>query len=157
MDKIIIAAISENNIIGKEGRLPWNIKSEMDFFRKTTYGYPIIMGFNTYLSLKEPLVGRTNIVVTQKNIKNFENVYFVNSLQKALMLAETINNKKLFIIGGGKIFEQTINIVDLIIISRIKGIYEGDSFFPELNLNVWELYNLENKIKFNIEYYRRKI
>ncbi len=157
MDKIIIAAVSENGIIGKNGGLPWNIKSDLLFFKETTLGFPIIMGYNTFKALNEPLSGRINIVLTHKKIINKDNnLIFVNSIIKAFKVAENTNKEKLFIIGGSKIYEQFLLLADNIIISRIKGNYTGDCYFPFIEKTFWELYRIEEKEDFNIEHYKRK-
>jgi len=156
MKKIIIAAVAENGVIGINGRLPWELKSDLEFFKSVTYGYPVFMGFKTFQTLKKPLTGRINIIISSKKLGNFDNVYFFDSIEKGLIFAETLNNEKLFIIGGGKIFKQTIDLADVLIISKIKRTYFGDTFFPQIDKNYWELYNKENRIEFEIEYYKKR-
>ncbi|HPN38574.1 MAG TPA: dihydrofolate reductase [Melioribacteraceae bacterium] len=157
MEKIIIAAVSLNGVIGINGKLPWNIESDLLFFKNTTYGFPIVMGYNTFKSFINPLEGRPNIVITHKKLNNYSNVFFLNNVKDALNFAESLNNKKLFIIGGSKIFEQTIKLADNLIISRIKEEYFGDARFPTINDKDWQLNFIETKDQFNIEFYRKKI
>ncbi len=138
MEKIIIAAVSKNNVIGKNGKLPWTSKEEMSFFKKTTTGYPVIMGRKTYETLGKPLENRENIVISKnKNLSNTDLKVF-NSLLNAIEYCSEKKYEKVFIIGGGKIFEQAIKIADKILISEMKRTYNGNVFFPEISSEKWD-------------------
>ncbi|GBD91881.1 dihydrofolate reductase type 3 [bacterium BMS3Abin04] len=141
MKKIIIAAISENNIIGKNGILPWKSKEEMTVFKQLTTNNPVIMGRKTYDSLKRVLKGRTNLIlshsVNERNEK--KEVKFFNSFSSVYKFCEKENYEKVFIIGGGEVFKEEINNVDEMFISIMKGDFEGDVFFPEINENIWHI------------------
>ncbi len=156
MKIIIIAAVANNNIIGKDGKLPWNIKEEITFFRNTTYGFPVLMGYNTFLSLNKPLEGRLNLVITsKKNLLNTENVIYFNDIKSAIDYANELKTEKLFIIGGENLFNQTICLADEMIISKIKKDYIGNNKFPEIDKKNWLMIKEEVRNKFNIEYYKR--
>lgn len=141
MKKIFIAAISENNVIGKNGILPWKSKEEMIVFKQLTMNNPVIMGRKTYDSLKGVLKGRTNLILShsadERNGK--KEVKFFNSFSSVYKFCEKKNYEKVFIIGGGEVFKEEINNVDEMFISIMKGNFEGDVFFPEINENIWHI------------------
>lgn len=157
MEKIIIAAVSKNNVIGNGNKIPWSIKEDLQFFKETTIGYPIIMGKKTFLSIGKPLTDRFNYVLS--HIKEpfiaFDGYAFVNSIDYAFQLCEKKKPKKVFIIGGAEVFEKTINVCDKLIISRINEEYEGDKSFPNIDLQKWKMYKTEKRELFNIEYFKR--
>lgn len=157
MKKIIIAAVSQNGVIGNSGSIPWHSKEDFKHFKDTTMGSPIIMGRKNFESLKQPLKGRLNIVITRNKDYNFndENVIVVNSVREALSLCESKNSEKAFIIGGGEIYSQTINIADELIISRMNITVEGDTFFPAIDENIWKVVSETNNGEFSVLYYVR--
>lgn len=150
----IIVAYDENRGIGFQGGLPWKpIKDDWAHFKKTTQGGTIIMGRKTWESLpKKPLIGRTNIVVSN-TIKSLNNAFVCSSLQEAIEKS----GSHVFIIGGAEIYQQAIenNLVDRIIASEIHGVYETDTFFPKLQDN-WKRnpVTIENK-DFSLVQYKR--
>lgn len=158
MEKIIIAAVSKNNVIGNGNKIPWSIKEDLQFFKETTVGFPVIMGKNTFLSIGKPLVNRYNYVLSNSKepFIAFDGYAFVNSLDYAFQLCEKKKLKKVFIIGGAEVFEKTINLCDKLIISKIKDEYEGDMYFPIIDLEKWNLYKTEKYELFNVEYFKRK-
>ncbi len=134
---IIIAAVSKNGVIGNKGKLPWNSKEEMAFFKKTTTGYPVIMGRKTYESLGKPLENRENIIISKSINLNCNNLKSFDSLRKGIEYCRRKKYEKVFIIGGGEIFEQAIEFAGKILISEMKKPYEGDVFFPEIPSGKW--------------------
>lgn len=127
----IIAAISENRTIGKNNRLPWHIPEDLKRFKSLTLGHPIIMGRTTFESIRKPLPGRTNIIVTRNKEFKAEGCVICNSLNEAINVAKRNNQGEIFIIGGGQIYEQAIEFADKIYLTIVKGSYEGDAFFPD--------------------------
>jgi len=161
----IIVAVSENNAIGLKGKMPWHNSDDLKFFKETTMGHPILMGRKTFESLGKPLPGRLNIIVT-KNKSNIaaDNVLVLNDLNQLNSFIDSLKNNhnyknynydKCFIIGGGSIYQQFIDKADEIILSRIKGTYEADTFFPTIDNN-WEKVSIINKGTFTVEIYKRK-
>lgn len=135
----LIVAVSENGVIGNENRIPWIIPEDLKYFRSVTAFSSIIMGNNTFKSIGKPLVNRQNIVITsnKKSIDN-HNIFYVNSIQEAL---NTIMCDTSFIIGGKSVYEQflSLNLIDKIYYTKIFGNFDGDTYFPEINWNEWEL------------------
>ena len=105
---------------------------------------PVIMGRNTYESLKRDLPGRINIVVTKRTDFHPENVFVTNEIDKAIEKAEECEAKEIFIIGGGEVFKQTMEIVDRIYLTRVHTTIDGDTSYPEINLSVWKLVKEES-------------
>jgi dihydrofolate reductase len=141
LKKIIIAAVSLNNVIGKDGNIPWHSKEDFKHFKNTTMGYPLIMGRKTFESLGKPLPGREHLVVTRNsNYKTeFEKVKIFSSLDEAISFTEKLNTEKIFIIGGGEIYKAAIKYADILIISRMKINVEGDTYFPPIKDDIWKI------------------
>ena len=154
---IIIVAASENNVIGKEEKIPWHLKEDLQRFKRLTLNHPVIMGRKTYESLPtKPLKDRVNIVLTRD--KNFRppNAVVKHSLQDAIEYCKSYS--KIFIIGGQSVFEESLKIADTLELTRVHGNYEGDAFLPEINFGEWVLKNKEagNGYSF-ITYVRKKM
>ena len=158
MKKIIIAAVSQNNVIGFNGKIPWHSKEEFKHFKSTTIGYPIIMGRNTFESLGKPLINRTNIIITRNpdNKYNFDDLMYFKNLEDAYTYCESEKHEKVFIIGGGEIYKSSINNSDELIISVMKFDVEGDTYFPEISKNIWEVTAIKETSEFSVYYYSRK-
>lgn len=159
MEKIIIAAVSKNRVIGRDGKIPWHLKEELIHFKNTTTGFPVIMGRKTWDSLIKPLENRLNIILTRKTDFSFShsNVVIYNSISEALSYCEVKNFQKVFIIGGQEIFEESLPFADKMIISEINIEVDGDRFFPDIDLEKWELKSSVDKLDFVIKEYLRKI
>ena len=158
MKIIIIVAVAQNGVIGRAtGEMPWHVKEDFKHFKKTTMGFPIIMGRKSFESLGKPLKGRENIVITHnKNlIYDFDNVKIVNSLDDALDYCKSQKCAKAFITGGGEIYRQSISIADEMIISHMKFEATGDVSFPEINKSEWEVNSKEDHEEFEIVNYMR--
>ena len=155
----LIVAIAKNGVIGKSnGEMSWHIKEEFQHFKKTTLGFPVIMGRKTYETLGKPLKGRLNIVVTRNKFykTGFEEVVIKPSLQGAVKFCEESNPEKIFIIGGGEIYKQAISFVDEMIITFMKFDAEGEVLFPKINENEWSIDKLRDEELFEIFKYIRK-
>lgn len=130
-----IVALSENNAIGKNNQLPWHLPDDLKFFKKTTMGKPVLMGRKTFESMGKPLPGRLNIVVShQENLQLPEGVFLYNNLQQALLFLQDQPVEEAFIIGGGRIFSETINDIDRLYLTRVHTFIEDASaFFPDID------------------------
>ena len=128
MKLILIAAHDSNLVIGSNGELPWHYSEDLKFFKRQTTGHPIVMGRVVFEELNEkPLPGRENIVLSRS--KSYEHVKSFASIDNALEYL--IDSEKVFIIGGGEIYRQTIDRADELIITEIKKEFKGDTYFPE--------------------------
>lgn len=132
----LIVSLDEENGIGFGGKIPWYIPEDFKWFKEKTMGHVVIMGSKTFESILKrvgkPLPGRTNIVVTRgKNIKHM-GVLTVDSVEKAIKMAKKKEKMgEVFIIGGGQIYNQTINIADRLYLTKVVGKYRADTFFPD--------------------------
>ena len=159
MKKIIIVAVAQNGVIGKSnGEISWHVKEEFQHFKNTTMGFPMIMGRKTFNSLGKPLKGRPHLVVSRnKNLSiSFEEVKIFLSIDEAIKGAEAYNKEKVFIIGGGEIYSQSINIVDEMLISFMKFEAEGDVYFPKIDNTIWQEESREKRDEFEIVKFVRK-
>lgn len=139
MEIILIAAVSKDKVIGKQGGIPWKIKEDLSFFKEKTLNSPIIMGRATYNSIGRPLPNRLNIVMT-RSVKNTEGVTEVTSADKAIEAA-SINgdSSRVYIIGGQNIYKEFLPIAHRMIITEVDlYIKDGDTFFPEWNISEWK-------------------
>ena len=139
MEKIIIVAVSENNVIGKDGDIPWYFPEDMKHFKELTTGNPVIMGRKTFQSLPDdfrPLPDRRNIVLTRSGFEA-EGIETASSLEDAYKIAGE-NSDKAFIIGGSTIYRLGLEDADRIEMTRIHEEYEGDTYFPEMDEETWE-------------------
>lgn len=152
----LVAAHDPNLVIGKDGELPWNYPEDLKHFKQVTLGNTIIMGRGVFEELKEkPLPGRKNIVLSRS--RTYDHVDTYSSLEKAL---ENLNDKEVFIIGGGELYKQTLPTADKMIITEIQKEYDGDTYFPEYRHKVgkvWKEVSREDKDELSfIEYHRDK-
>ena len=144
MSKIaLIVAVARNNVIGAGNAIPWHCPADLQYFKRTTMGAPVLMGRNTYQSLQiKPLPGRRNIVVTRDDDFIAEGCEVVNSIEAGLQL--TKNEKRVFIIGGENIYRQVLDKSDELYITYVDAVAKGDRFFPEVSLDNWELLREES-------------
>lgn len=133
--------MSENNAIGRDNDLPWRLPEDLKFFKRTTLGRPVLMGRKTFESLGKPLVNRLNIVVSsQKGLHLPEEVLLFNNLEDAIARLEEEDFSESFIIGGGKIYEQLIDSIDRIYLTRVHTVInDAHAFFPHMNHAHWKL------------------
>ena len=134
-----IVAASTNNAIGKNNQLLWHLPNDLKFFKNTTWGMPVIMGRKTFESVNKPLPGRFNFVITRQPNWTADGVIVATDVADAIKKAAATNCKEAFIIGGGEIFKETIDLADKIYLTRIHAVLEGDTFFPAIEENKWQL------------------
>jgi len=157
-----IVAAAKNGVIGVNNTLPWDIPEDMKFFKDKTKGKIIIMGRKTFESVGHPLPKRLSIVITRQEGYKHEGVVVVPTLQKAIEYAKTQTAKygdEVFIIGGGEIFKDSINIVDKIYLTRIHKEFPGDIVYPEVPLDKFKLVEQSDRkdpVPFSFLTYLRK-
>lgn len=171
IQKVLIAAVAEDWAIGKANGLLWHIREDMKYFRKTTTGYPVIMGYRTWLSIGRPLPSRTNIVITKKPFDAPEGVILVPDIDAAYRAAENAvqgraasATEKCFVIGGAKTYERAMSSADTVLLTHVHAsVPDADAFFPALDPAIWikesesePQIDTENNITFSFATYRRK-
>lgn len=129
--------MGENNEIGFENQLLWHLPKDLKHFKELTSGHPVIMGRKTYESIGKPLPNRTNIVISRKENWFEEGILIVGSIKEAIKFAKKID-EEIFILGGGKIYEQTIDLADKLEITLVKANLEADTYFPKIDESIWQ-------------------
>ncbi len=153
----IISAVSANGVIGKNGKIPWNIPEDMQYFRDTTKGNVVIMGRKTFESIGIPLSQRFNIVVSKNKLYMDKNMLSATSLEEALEIAgeyASQNNCEIFLCGGSRIYSEGIKYADRLYLTELDFECEGDVFFPSFDKKCYTLiksdYHADLGLKFNI-------
>jgi dihydrofolate reductase len=142
----IIVAIAENNAIGKENRLLWHIGDDLKRFRKITTGHTVIMGKKTYESLPlRPLPSRVNIVLSDDPSDNYEGCVMVRSVGEVMDHCRA--DQENFIIGGGSVYRQFLPLARRLYVTRVHAIFDADTFFPDIPLDVWQITEYEHHCK----------
>ena len=138
MEKCLIVAIGEKHEIGVKGALPWHIAQDLQYFKATTKGYPVIMGRTTYFSIGRPLPGRTNIVLNLGG-DPIPEVQCVYSFEEAYAAAGATGAEKCFVMGGASVYRAALPEMDRLFITHVHAtVPEADTFFPEIDPAVWE-------------------
>lgn len=153
----LIVARSKNNVIGKNGEIPWKIKGEQKQFRELTTGNVVVMGRNSYEEIGHPLPNRKNIIVSKSKNFSGENLITVGSLQEAIAIS---SGENIYISGGYGIFKEALPLVDKMYITEVDiTIDNGDVFFPEFDSNEFDMTIGEiggDDIKYTRTIYTRK-
>ena len=132
----IITAVSENNVIGLDNKLPWHLPADLKHFKSTTMGHHIIMGRKTFESFGKPLPDRVNIIITRQRDFKAGDCIVVHSLEEAIRAVK--NDDEPFICGGAAIYKEALQIANKMYLTRIHGSFEGDTFFPEFDQSSWK-------------------
>jgi len=135
----IVAALAANGVIGRQGRLPWGrLPADIRFFKELTLGHTVVMGRKTYDSIRRPLPGRRNIVITRRTDWAPPGVEVVHSLAEALAAATAQGpDDEVFVVGGAEIYAEALPIVDRLYLTRIAADFPGDTRFPEIDAADW--------------------
>lgn len=159
METILIAAVAENRVIGKDGEIPWYYPEDLEHFREETTGHPVIMGSTTYRSIEErldgPLPDRYNIVLSHEEIDVPEEVYNAHSIEEALDEAAEHEDTRVFVAGGASVYRQFMedDLADRMVLTEIKPEYDGDTRFPEWDESEWREVEREEREEFDfVEY-----
>ena len=147
----IIAARSENNVIGKKGKIPWHIEGEQEQFRELTAGAAVIMGRKTYEEIGRPLPGRKIIVVSGHRSFEGEGLAAAKSFKEALEIA---GGGEVFVAGGYSLYEEAIPLADVMYITEVRTVVkDGDVFFPAFDADDFDLFVGETRGK-DVQYTR---
>lgn len=155
MKRFIIAAVDEENGIGKDNKLPWHLPEDMKFFKNTTQGHVVVMGRKNWDSIPErfrPLPNRDNVVITRSLIE-YEGAMTFNSIDDCL---QYYDDRDIFVIGGGEIYNQMMPFVNEMYITHVEGTHNADVFFPEIKDSIWVGEEISNGEKFKIIHYKRR-
>ncbi|BCM25356.1 dihydrofolate reductase [Methyloradius palustris] len=155
----LIVAIAQNRVIGANNALPWHLPEDLKRFRALTTGHHIIMGRKTYDSLNRLLPNRTTVIVTRNPHYKVPGALIAHSLADAIKQA--VNDDEVFLIGGAELYRDGLNLADKLYLTEIEASFEGDAFFPEINLMEWaeigrEKHISEKGLTFSYITYQRK-
>lgn len=139
----IVVAKSTNHTIGNQNQLIWHLPNDLKHFKAITSGHPIIMGRKTFDSIGKALPNRTNIVITRNEGWHVEGVLVAHSLAEAIEKAQSID-EEIFIIGGGNIYAQAMELADVLEVTEVLESFEGDAFFPIIDPQIWREVSREN-------------
>ena len=154
----LVAALAANRIIGANGGLPWRLPEDMRFFKQITLGHPVVMGRRTWESLKGPLPGRENIVVTRTRGYDAPGAAVASSLDAALALCA--GEPVVFVIGGSRLFEEALPLAAGLVLTEIHKDFPGDTWFPEYDRSQWreaqrEAHTAADGMRFDFVRYER--
>lgn len=149
----IIVAVDKNRGIGCKNQLLYDIPEDLKRFRRITLNHPVIMGYNTFLSIGKPLKDRINIVLHKDAKTKIEGAYVFDNLLKAIDFAKSKDNEEAFIIGGASVYAQTIDIADRLYLTLVDASKKADTFFPDYSQYKKIIYKKNIKSdKFNYQY-----
>ena len=151
----MVAAIAENNALGKDNDLLWHLPDDFKRFKQITSGHYIIMGRKTFESFPKPLPNRTHVIITRQKNYHPEGCIIVDSMKKAIEACP--KDETIFIIGGGEIYTLGMDFADTIELTRVHENFEADTFFPEIDNTKWKLtseehHPVDERHKFNFTY-----
>jgi dihydrofolate reductase len=135
--RILIAATSQNNALGKDNKIIWHLPDDFKRFKELTSGHHIIMGRKTFESFPKPLPNRIHVVITRQKNYNPEGCIVVNSIEEAYEICP--KNEDVFLIGGAEIYKLGLPFTDKIELTYINETFEADAFFPEIDFSEWKL------------------
>ena len=139
MKLILLVAKAKNQVIGKDNQLVWKLSADLKRFKNLTTGHYLLMGRKTFESLGRPLPNRTHLIITRNpEFKAPEGHYAFHSVEDALIFCTKRQLEKLFVIGGGEIYKEALLLCDVLEITEVEAIPEGDTFFPNLDTAIWK-------------------
>ena len=145
-----VVALSNNNVIGVNNSLPWNLKTDLAHFKNYTSNKIIVMGRKTYESIGRPLPNRINLIVSN-TIKEINGAELFKSTEDAINKAKELcinkNLDEIIIIGGGYLFRDTLSITNKLVLTKVDCNIEGDVFYPDIDFNEWEKLSSEHFTK----------
>ncbi len=140
-----IVAASLNNVIGKNNALPWHMPTDMAYFKEKTWGHHVVMGRKNYEAEGKALPGRKNIVITRNKDYTIPDGFVVSKLEDAIEIAQEAREIELFIVGGEEIYKLAMPLTDRIYLTRIQTEVNGDTFYPELDMNIWQQVSIDKR------------
>lgn len=147
LELVGIVAVADNGVIGADGDMPWHIPADLQHFKETTMGHPVIMGRVTYEgileTLGEPLPGRTTVILTSRDLETPENAVVAGGLEEALERAELAaqerhdDTERIFVAGGATVYEQFLPALDRLVVTAVRDEPDGDTYFPDWDREAW--------------------
>lgn len=160
MKTVIIAAMTEDRVIGDEGEIPWNLPKDQQHFFDKTVGHPVIMGRKTFENIVDklggPLEDRFNIVMSESESYDLPNTVTARNKEAALEAAKDDEAEKVFIAGGESIYEEFIEDADEMILSWVLEPHEGNSVFPDFSGQEWQSFTTAVYQGFTVKEYERR-
>jgi dihydrofolate reductase len=155
---VLVAAVAANGTIGANGKLPWHLPEDLQHFKRVTLGHPVVMGRKTWESLKGPLPGRENIVITRRAGYQASGAAVASSLDAALALCA--GESVVCVIGGEQVFEEALPLAAGLIMTEIKQDFAGDARFPDYDRSRWrekqrEAHTAANGMRFDFVLYEK--
>ena len=152
---ILIAAMTRDRVIGRDGRMPWHIPEDLKLFKRLTTGHTVVMGRRTFRSIGRPLPERYNVVIS-RSLREAAGALLCRSLEEGLEKARAYG-REVFVIGGASIYRQTLPLADKLVISWVKEAYEGDTRFPDFDEKEWQIESRDDYQDFTqVTYLRRE-
>jgi len=155
----LVAAVAANGVIGADGEMPWHHPEDLTHFRETTLGHPVIMGRRTFESVVAavggPLPGRDNVVLTSRPATLPDDVAAVSSTSAARAAVRHHGAETAYVVGGGAVYRQFLPDADELVLTELDASYEGDTTFPTVEWDRWEVANRDRRDAFDIVTYLR--
>jgi dihydrofolate reductase len=160
LEVVLIAAVAHDGVIGADGAMPWHYPEDLRHFKETTMGHPVICGRRTYESIVDriggPLSGRSNVVLTSRDLELPDGALAVGSIAEALAVARDAGDV-VYVIGGASVYEQFLALADRMVRTEIHERYEGDTHFPAVDWDEWEELERDDREDLSfVEYGRRR-
>jgi len=158
VELISVAAVADNGVIGRDGELPWpSIPADKRQYRERIADDPVILGRVTFESMLEDLPGSAQIVLS-RSASDFdaETAHHAADVDEAVAVAESLSAERAYVIGGGGIYDLFQPAVDRMVLSRVHGAYEGDTYYPEWDTEEWELVDETEYDRFTLEEWARR-
>jgi dihydrofolate reductase len=168
LELVLIAAVAENGVIGRDGGMPWHYPEDLRRFKETTMGHPVVLGRRTYEAIADrldgPLPGRTNVVLTSGDPDLPEGAVSAGSVEAALDAARTAiedgrvpapGGRVAYVAGGATVYEQFLPLADRLELTDIHATHDGDTYFPEVDWSDWRELDREDRDALSFVTYRR--
>ncbi len=152
-----IVAVAQNNVIGKDNDLIWRLPADLRHFKNITSGHHILTGRKNYESIGRPLPNRTTVIITRDKEYQAEGCVVCHSIEEAINYSKEENQERIFIMGGGEIYKQSLTLTDEIYLTEVKESFEGDTFYPKLITDEWieesrEKYKADEKNPYDFDF-----
>lgn len=158
MELISVAAVSENGVIGLNDELPWpSIEADKKQYRDLVSASPVVLGRRSFGMMLEDLPGRTQIVLSRtERDYDVDTAHHADGVEAAIEVGESMDADEIYVLGGGGIYELFQPHVDRMVLSRVEGTYEGDSYYPEFDPDDWILESETAYDRFTLEEWTRR-